>query len=53
MVNIGYHSAKLQGQIHRFFYSKAINNIVNFPGHEYKKVNIDVYAFSCERDLAM
>lgn len=21
MVNIGYHSAKFQGQIHRFFYS--------------------------------
>ncbi|MFM5887071.1 MAG: hypothetical protein ACKPFD_09940 [Dolichospermum sp.] len=53
MVNIGYHSAKFQGQIHRFFYSKAINNIVNFPVHEYKKVNIDVYAFSCERDLAI
>lgn len=53
MVNIGYHSAKFQGQIHRFVYSKAINNIVNFPLHNQNKVHIDVYAFSCERDLAI
>ncbi len=53
MVNIGYHSAKLQGQIHRFVYTKAINNIVNFPLSQHRKVNINIYAFSCQRDLAI
>ncbi len=53
MVNIGYHSAKFQGKIHRFVYTKAINNIVNFPLTPEKKANINVYAFSCERDLAI
>ncbi|MDP5017571.1 hypothetical protein FJR11_10645 [Anabaena sp. UHCC 0187] len=53
MVNIGYHSAKIQGQIHRFLYSKAINNIVAFPIIQQRKVNINVYAFSCQRDLAI
>ncbi|BAZ82012.1 hypothetical protein PN497_14735 [Sphaerospermopsis kisseleviana CS-549] len=51
MVNIGYHSAKLQGQIIRSLYTKAIKQIVNRPIHQNRKVNITVYSFSCQRDL--
>ncbi|MEA5616717.1 hypothetical protein VB711_02520 [Cronbergia sp. UHCC 0137] len=53
MVNIGYHSAKMQAQIYRFVYTKAINNIVRFPLNQHQKVNINIYSFSCQRDLAI
>jgi len=53
MVNIGYHTAKLQGQFIRSVYTKAINQIVHFPIRQTRKVNITVYSFSCERDLSL
>jgi hypothetical protein len=53
MVNIGYHSAKIQGKLNCFVYTKAINNIVNFPLNQHRKVNVNVYSFSCQRDLAI
>ncbi|WP_017656145.1 hypothetical protein [Fortiea contorta] len=53
MVNIGYHTAKLQGQFIRSVYTKAINQIVDFPIRQTDRANIIVYSFSCERDLAI
>lgn len=53
MVNIGYHAARFQGQFIRSVYTKAINQIVDFPIRQNRRVNINVYAFSCERDLSL
>lgn len=53
MVNIGYHTAKLQGQFIRSFYTKAINQIVHFPIRQTRRADITVYSFSCERDLSI
>ncbi|MBD2665779.1 hypothetical protein B6N60_02284 [Richelia sinica FACHB-800] len=53
MVNVGYHSAKIQGQLIRSLYTKSLNQIVKFPIQHQRQVDIDIYAFSCERDLAI
>jgi hypothetical protein len=51
MVNIGYHSAKLQGNFFRSIYKSSLPSLVSFPITQERQVPITVYALSCERDL--
>lgn len=51
MVNIGYHTAKIQGKILRNFYQTVLKNLVDTPIKQTREVPINVYALSCERDL--
>ncbi|BBD68419.1 hypothetical protein NIES4072_42680 [Nostoc commune NIES-4072] len=51
MVNIGYHTAKLQGRFNRSLYKAALSQIVSIPIKQTRQVPISVYALSCERDL--
>ena len=51
MVNIGYHSAKLQGNFFRSIYKSSLPSLVSFPIAQERQVPIKVYALSCERDL--
>lgn len=51
MVNLGYHTAKMQGKFNRSLYKAAISQIVSIPIKQTRQVPISVYAFSCERDL--
>ncbi|MBD2187726.1 hypothetical protein [Pseudanabaena mucicola] len=51
MVNIGYHTAKLQGKLIRSIYKSNLPNIVSRPIAQSRQVPIKVYALSCERDL--
>ncbi|BBC23529.1 hypothetical protein [Pseudanabaena sp. ABRG5-3] len=51
MVNIGYHTAKIQGKFLRSIYKSSISTLVNFPIKQDRQVPIKVYALSCERDL--
>ncbi|BAY13428.1 hypothetical protein [Calothrix sp. NIES-2098] len=53
MVNFGYHTAKFQGQFIRSIYTKLIDKVVHTPLSQNRRVNITVYAFSCERDLSL
>jgi hypothetical protein len=51
MVNIGYHTAKIQGKFNRSLYKAAISQIVNIPIKQTQQVPVSIYALSCERDL--
>ncbi|WP_392478272.1 hypothetical protein [Nostoc sp. C110] len=51
MVNIGYHTAKIQGKFNRSLYKSAISQIVNIPIKQARQVPVSIYALSCERDL--
>ncbi|PZO41128.1 MAG: hypothetical protein DCF19_10335 [Pseudanabaena frigida] len=51
MVNIGYHSAKIQGNFLRSIYRSSLSSLVSFPVKQDRQVPIKVYALSCERDL--
>ncbi|QHG19329.1 hypothetical protein [Nostoc sp. ATCC 53789] len=51
MVNIGYHTAKIQGKFNRSLYKAAISQIVNIPIKQTRQVPVSIYALSCERDL--
>jgi hypothetical protein len=51
MVNLGYHTAKIQGKFNRSLYKAALSQIVSIPIKQTRQVPISVYAFSCERDL--
>jgi len=51
MVNIGYHTAKIQGNFFRSIYKSSLANIVSFPIAQERQVPIKVYSLSCERDL--
>lgn len=51
MVNVGYHSARLQSKLIRSLYTRRITQIVRTPIAQTQRVPITVYAFSCERDL--
>lgn len=51
MVNIGYHTGRLQGRIIRNIYKKFIEQISFVPIKQTHQVDITVYSFSCERDL--
>jgi hypothetical protein len=51
MVNIGYHTAKFQGQFIRSLYRNVAVKLVNLPIKQNRKVPINVYSLSCERDL--
>ncbi len=52
MVNVGYHTARLQGRFLSVCYQKVLPWIANFPIQQTQRIDIDVYSFSCERDLA-
>ncbi|MBE9008019.1 hypothetical protein IQ259_23900 [Fortiea sp. LEGE XX443] len=51
MVNIGYHTARIQGQIIRHIYTRFIDKISSFPIKQTRQIGITIYSFSCERDL--
>jgi hypothetical protein len=51
MVNIGYHTAKVQGKLIRSLYQAGLSNILHLPILQAQKLPIIVYSFSCERDL--
>lgn len=51
MVNIGYHTAKFQGQFIRSLYRDIVVKLVNLPIKQNRKAPINVYSLSCERDL--
>jgi hypothetical protein len=51
MVNVGYHTARLQGKLIRSLYTKRIAQIARTPITQTQTIPITVYAFSCERDL--
>ncbi|MEH2306495.1 hypothetical protein [Nostoc sp.] len=51
MVNIGYHTAKIQGKFNRSLYKAAISQIVSIPIKQTRQVPVSIYALSCERDL--
>ncbi len=51
MINVGYHTAKIQGKFNRYLYKVALSRIVSIPIKQTRQVPISVYAFSCERDL--
>ncbi|MBW4615425.1 MAG: hypothetical protein KME21_19540 [Desmonostoc vinosum HA7617-LM4] len=51
MVNIGYHSARIQGQFNRHLYKKALGQLVSIPIKQTRQIPLSVYALSCERDL--
>lgn len=52
MVNVGYHFSRLQGKIIRNIYTKLIGKIGALPIKQNRQIDITVYSFSCERDLA-
>jgi len=51
MINISYHTARIQGRIIRNLYTKFINKISSLPIKQTRQINLTVYSFSCERDL--
>ncbi|PZU94893.1 MAG: hypothetical protein DCE90_13810 [Pseudanabaena sp.] len=51
MVNIGYHTARIQGGFLRSVYKASISVIAGLPIKQSRQVPIKVYALSCERDL--
>ncbi|MDZ8239550.1 MAG: hypothetical protein RMZ69_20775 [Nostoc sp. ChiQUE01a] len=51
MINLGYHTAKIQGKFNRSLYKAALSQIVSIPIKQTQQVPISIYAFSCERDL--
>jgi hypothetical protein len=51
MVNIGYHTAKIQGRAIRSLYKAIIAQVISLPVPVTRKVPISVYSLSCERDL--
>ncbi len=51
MVNLGYHTARIQGRFNRSLYKAALSQIVSIPIKQTRQVTISVYALSCERDL--
>jgi len=51
MVNIGYHTAKIQGKFLRSLYKSNLSTLVSLPIKQERQVPIKVYALSCERDL--
>jgi hypothetical protein len=51
MINLGYHTAKMQGKFVRSVYKAAVSQIVSIPIKQTRQVPINIYALSCERDL--
>jgi hypothetical protein len=51
MVNVPYHTARLQGDITRSLYRAVLPQIAKIPIHQTQKLPVTVYALSCERDL--
>lgn len=51
MVNIGYHTARMQGQAIRSMYQAALPWLVKLPIEQNRAIPVAIYAFSCERDL--
>jgi hypothetical protein len=51
MVNVPYHTAKIQGKVARFIYEATLPQIVKKSIAQNQRVSVTVYALSCERDL--
>jgi hypothetical protein len=51
MINVGYHTAKVQGNFLRSVYKSCLSRLIDFPIKQERQVPIKVYALSCERDL--
>jgi hypothetical protein len=51
MVNIGYHSARIQGQALRSLYKAILGKWVNSSVQQTRSIPVNVYSLSCERDL--
>ena len=51
MVNLGYHTAKIQGKFNRSLYKAVLSQIVSIPIKQTRQVPLSIYALSCERDL--
>ncbi|MFB2877853.1 hypothetical protein [Floridanema aerugineum] len=51
MVNIGYRAARIQGSWIRSLYKFAIPWIVKRPISQVRKVEVNVFSLSCDRDL--
>jgi hypothetical protein len=51
MINFLYHTARVQGGTIRYIYKSILPTIVRIPILQKKRVLVDVYAMSCERDL--
>ncbi|WP_414565559.1 MULTISPECIES: hypothetical protein [unclassified Anabaena] len=52
MVNIGYHSAKFHGKFNRSLYKFKLTKTAKIAIKSTHQVPLNVYALSCERDLA-
>jgi hypothetical protein len=52
MINVPYHTARVQGSMARSLYQTILPLIVRTPISQKKQVSANVYAISCERDLA-
>ncbi|MCG6134512.1 MAG: hypothetical protein MET45_07580 [Nostoc sp. LLA-1] len=52
MVNIGYHSAKFHGKFNRSLYKSKLTKTAKIAIKSTHQVPLNVYALSCERDLA-
>jgi hypothetical protein len=51
MVNVAYHTARIQGDITRSLYKAILPQIAKIPIQQTQKLPVTVYALSCERDL--
>jgi hypothetical protein len=51
MVNVAYHTARLQGSIARSIYRAMLPQIAKVPIQQTQNLPVTVYALSCERDL--
>jgi hypothetical protein len=51
MVNVAYHTARIQGKLIRSLYKAMLPQIVKLPIPQTQKISLKVYALSCERDL--
>jgi hypothetical protein len=51
MINIPYHTAKIQGNVTRSIYNMALSRIVKIPISKTQEISANVFAMSCERDL--
>lgn len=51
MVNVAYHTARIQGKLMRSLYKAMLPQIVKLTISQNQKIPLSVYALSCERDL--
>lgn len=51
MVNVGYHTARILGNMNRSIYRAMLPQIVKIPINQTRRVSLSIYSFSCQRDL--